>query len=80
MFYLISRYFSMIVQTVKFPVITTMTRTERTVAQVIAIVSGTDRMDIFYVVDGPPRKEKKKITPMITIKESAMKYTNGLGR
>ena len=70
----------MIVQTVKFPVITTMTRTERTVAQVIAIVSGTDRMDIFYVVDGPPRKEKKKITPMITIKESAMKYTNGLGR
>ena len=30
----------MIVQTVKFPVITTMTRTERTVAQVIAIVSG----------------------------------------
>ena len=48
----------MIVQTVKFPVITTMTRTERTVAQVIAIVSGTDRMDIFY--DGPPRKEKKK--------------------
>ena len=53
----------MIVQTVEFPVITTMTRTERTVAQVIAIVSGTDRMDIFYVVDGPPRKEKKKITP-----------------
>ena len=50
----------MIVQTVEFPVITTMTRTERTVAQVIAIVSGTDRMDIFYVVDGPPRKEKKK--------------------
>ena len=50
----------MIVQTIKFPVITTMTRTERTVAQVIAIVSGTDRMDIFYVVDGPPRKEKKK--------------------
>ena len=50
----------MIVQTVKFPVITTMTRTERTVAQVIAIVSGTDRMDIFY--DGPPRKAKKKIT------------------
>ena len=48
----------MIVQTVEFPVITTMTRTERTVAQVIAIVSGTDRMDIFY--DGPPRKEKKK--------------------
>ena len=78
MFYLISRYFSMIVQTVKFPVITTMTRTERTVAQVIAIVSGTDRMDIFY--DGPPRKAKKKITPMITIKESAMEYTNGLGR
>ena len=55
-----------------------MTRTARTVAQVIAIVSGTDRMDIFY--DGPPRKAKKKITPMITIKESAMKYTNGLGR
>ena len=53
----------MIVQTVEFPVITTMTRTERTVAQVIAIVSGTDRMDIFYVVDGPPRKAKKKITP-----------------
>ena len=53
----------MIVQTVEFPVITTMTRMERTVAQVIAIVSGTDRMDIFYVVDGPPRKEKKKITP-----------------
>ena len=53
----------MIVQTVEFPVITTMTRTERTVAQVIAIVSGTDRMDIFYVVDGSPRKEKKKITP-----------------
>ena len=53
----------MIVQTVEFPVIITMTRTERTVAQVIAIVSGTDRMDIFYVVDGSPRKEKKKITP-----------------
>ena len=50
----------MIVQTVEFPVITTMTRTERIDAQVIAIVSGTDRMDIFYVVDGSPRKEKKK--------------------
>ena len=48
----------MIVQTVKFPVITTMTRTARTVAQVIAIVSGTDRMDMFY--DDPPRKAKKK--------------------
>ena len=35
-----------------------MTRTARTVAQVIAIVSGTDRMDMFY--DGPPRKAKKK--------------------
>lgn len=58
MFYLISRYFSMIVQIVKFPVITTMTRTARTVAQVIAIVSGTDRIDMFY--DGPPRKAKKK--------------------
>ena len=52
----------MIVQTVKFPVITTMTRTERTVAQVIAIVSGTDRMDIFYVVDGPLEKRKKNHT------------------
>ena len=58
----------MIVQTVEFPVITTMTRTERTVAQVIAIVSGTDRMDIFYVVDGPPRKEEKNPT-----KENALK-------
>ena len=52
----------MIVQTVEFPVITTMTRTARTVAQVIAIVSGTDRMDIFYVVDGPLEKRKKNHT------------------
>lgn len=50
----------MIVQTIEFPIITTIIKTERTVAQAIAIVSETDRLAIFHGVDGPPRKEKKK--------------------
>ena len=58
-FYLISRYFSTIVQKIEFPIITTIIKTERTVAQAIAVATEIDRMAIFHGVDGSPRKEKK---------------------
>ena len=57
---LISRYFDMIMQTIQFPVMITMTKTESTAAHASATVSETDRMAMSEQVDDPPNTKQSK--------------------